>query len=160
MRIVENNPQLLVLRQRPPLGGLLAVGAMLLLMVNMLISHAQAVAFWSAAGFGAIGLSLLRTTTVTFDKTARTCSVDRFDLRGPRHTDFAFDEIVDVRIEPAPRARGIGAMSCRFSLVTADAVVPLNDGYEPGPERYRLMREDILEAVFAGRPRPDIAQAA
>ena len=76
----------------------------------------------------------------------------RPELRGFKRCDLTFDEFTDIRIDPTP-ARGVGA--CRFSLITADAVISLSLHYEPGPEPYRRMRDEIIDVVFSGRHRPD-----
>jgi hypothetical protein len=46
------------------------------------------------------------------------------------------------------------ALSCRLSLVTASAIVPLTVGYEPDQKRYNTMRDAVLEAVIGDGPAP------
>jgi hypothetical protein len=100
------------------------------------------------------GFAFLRATDVTFDKVARICAIRRFDVLRLRRTRLAFADIVDVRVEIAPMQDSEDVLSCRLSLVTASAVLPLTAGYEPDQKRYNAMRDVVLEAVFGHSPRP------
>jgi hypothetical protein len=156
MRIVENTPARLVLRDRPPWAGPLLLAAMGLAILGDAAYRVPLRSQWSLlllAGVVVV-LVLVRSSEAIFDKASRTCAVRRFDLGGLRRCNLAFGDIVDVAIQPSRRTGGSGAMSSRLSLVTAEAVIPLMLFDEPGPERHRIMRDNILDAVFADRPRP------
>jgi hypothetical protein len=97
---------------------------------------------------------LLRATDVTFDKIDRICAIRRFDVLRVTRTRLAFADITDIRVEIAPMPDDGATISCRLSLVTASAVVPLTASYAPDQPRYNAMRDTVLEAVFEDRPRP------
>jgi len=71
-----------------------------------------------------------------------------------RHTRLAFEDVTDVRVEIGPSPDDSAAISCRLSLVTASAVVPLTASYGPYQERYNAMRDTVLELVFRDGTRP------
>jgi hypothetical protein len=91
---------------------------------------------------------------VTFDKIDRICAIRRFDVLRVTRTRLAFADITDIRVEIAPMPDDGATISCRLSLVTASAVVPLTASYAPDQPRYNAMRDTVLEAVFEDRPRP------
>ncbi len=45
-------------------------------------------------------------------------------------------------------------LSCRLSLVTASAIVPLTMSYQPDQPRFDAMRETVFETVFGDGKRP------
>ena len=67
---------------------------------------------------------------------------------------LAFDDILNARVEIEPMPDNPAVPSCRLSLVTKAAVIPLTAGYEPSQERHDAMREAVLDAIFNGRPHP------
>ena len=69
-------------------------------------------------------------------------------------TQLGFDDIVDARVDIEPMPDDPAAPSCRLSLVTKSAAVPLTAVYEPGAERYDIMRNAVLDAVFGKTTRP------
>jgi hypothetical protein len=150
MRIVENTAERLVLRDGRLWSALIILtlaGAMMLTGIGY---HASVRGLWPVLLPLTLLLVLFRFSQVTFDKVRRTCVVRRFDLRGLKRWDVAFGDIVKVAVEPAPTNRGISAMCCRMSLVTKAAAIPLTCAYEPGPERYRIMQQQILDVLSAG----------
>lgn len=150
MRIVENTPARLVLQDGRRWAGALIAAAMGLVILGEAAYRVPLRDQWVLLLLAGLALALFRTSQATFDKTRRTCAVRRFALSGWRRWNLAFDDILDVRVEPSRRAGGISAMSSRLCLVTADALVPLTLSDEPGPERHRIMRDDILEALSPG----------
>jgi hypothetical protein len=100
------------------------------------------------------GLAFLRATDVTFDKVGRICAIRRFDVLRVKRTQIAFADIVDVRVEIEPMPDNPASISCRLSLVTASAVIPLTASYEPDQDRYSAMRDAVLEVVFKDRQKP------
>ena len=97
------------------------------------------------------GLAFLRATDVTFDKIGRICTIRRFDVLRVIRRRLAFADIADVSVEIGPSPGDSTDISCRLSLVTASAVVPLTTSYEPDQARYNAMREAVLEVVFKDR---------
>jgi hypothetical protein len=96
----------------------------------------------------------LRATDVTFDKLQRICSIRRLDVFRVTRMQLAFDDICDARVEFEPMPDDPASPSCRLSLVTKSAVVPLTASFEPNLERFDAMRQTVLDTIFAGRPRP------
>jgi hypothetical protein len=99
-------------------------------------------------------LAFLRATDVTFDKIGRICAIRRLDVLRLMRKRLPFEEILDARVEIAPFPESASVLSCRLSLVTASAVVPLTTGYEPNYERHNAMRNAVLDAVFKDASRP------
>lgn len=66
---------------------------------------------------------------------------------------------MNVRVEFAPSPDSWDVISCRLSLVTASAIMPLTASYRPDQERYNAMRDTILETVFKDTPRPAAVDA-
>ncbi|SHL42654.1 hypothetical protein SAMN05444159_5874 [Bradyrhizobium lablabi] len=67
---------------------------------------------------------------------------------------LASADIIDARVEIAPMPDNPAAPSCRLSLVTASAILPLTIGYEPDHARYSAIRDVVLEAVFGDGQKP------
>ena len=147
MRIVETTPSRVILRHRTVWGALLLLigGGLALLSAA---DNLRLATPWLGLLLAAAGLVLMRSNKVTFDAERRICTLSRLTLLRLRRRELAFDEITDLSIEPSRRKGGIAAMCCRFSLVTDREVIPLMETYEPGPERYRIMREEVLGLVF------------
>jgi hypothetical protein len=102
-------------------------------------------------------LAFLRASDVTFDKITRACTIRRLDVLRLTRTRLGFEDIVDARVEIEPMPDDPRAPSCRLSLVTTSAAVPLTAAYEPSKERYAAMREAVLDTIFGDRPRPAAA---
>jgi hypothetical protein len=97
-------------------------------------------------------LAFLRATDVTFDKIERSCAIRRLDVLRLTRIRLVFADITDARVEIVPMPDNAADPSCRLSLVTASAVVPLTAGYEPSQERCNAMRDAVLDVVFGGWP--------
>src|SRR5947209_4044465 len=104
MRIVENTPSRLVLRDRTLWVSVFCFGAAFALLLQILSGHPDRRALIPAGLFAAFGLLFLRATDVVFDKARRLCLVVRLDLFRRRRRTISFDEIVDILVEPAPVA--------------------------------------------------------
>jgi hypothetical protein len=147
MRIVENTPARLVLRDRTLWISIVCFAAGAVPMAFF----SGGVAPWRLLGGSAFffisGLLTLRTSDVIFDKVARTCDINRFDVLRRKRTRLAFADIVDVRVEREPTEMNRRAALCRLSLVTDASVLPLTAGYSGGPERFDAIRKTILSAL-------------
>lgn len=156
MRIVENRPERLVLRDRT-----LWVSAVVILGAAMAVlnfaQHPHALPLLPVALAGAfacaVALFALRSSDVVFDKRARTCRVRRLDMLKLTRRSLAFDDIQDVRVDVS-LGSGVSAISCRLALVTSAGELPLTAAFEPGELRYDVMREALAEVVFDRKPRP------
>jgi hypothetical protein len=154
MRIVENSPERVVLRDRTLwvcwvcLAGAAAIAA------HYAVTLTEPRQLIPAALTAAMGLFFLRASDVVFDKARKVCAVRRRDIWRVTQAEVEFRDIVDVRVEPMPVQDDEGGFKCRLSLVTAQGVLPLSAGYEPGLQRYEEMRETLLDTVMRGRPRP------
>lgn len=153
MRITENTPVRLTLRDRTLWISVVCFAAAGF-EVAWFATHCGE---WSqlvpAAVAVAFGLAFLHATDVTFDKIGRTCTVRRFDFIRAMRKQFAFHDIMDIKIEVCPGTDSDG-ISCRLSLVTVSGVVPLTTGYEPDLSRHNTMRDTLLDALCGNDPRP------
>jgi hypothetical protein len=161
MRIIENSPSQLRLRDHTFWVSILCVGMAAALAARFLVAGEPAgqdlptgAVVLLALGFA---FGFLHATDVTIDKPGRTCAVRRLDGFRLTRVSLRFDEIADIRveIEPMPDSHVVG---CRLALVTASGVTSLTAAYQPSLERFNQMRETILEVVKPGRaraPAPD-----
>jgi hypothetical protein len=154
MRISQNTPSHLKLRDRTLWISVVCFAAAAILLVRFAFDRDQSDQLIPAALSVMFGLAFLRATDVTFDKIDRICSVRRFDVVRMMRMRLAFEEITDVRVEIAPMPDDAAVLSCRLSLVTASAIMPLTASYQPDQARFNAMRDMVLEAVFGNRPRP------
>jgi hypothetical protein len=153
MRIAEDTPSRLVLRDRTFWISLICFGAAAALLVRFALA-ADKHLLVGAALFFLFGLPFLRATDLAFDKYQRLCSLRRLDVLRVRRQTLAFEDIRDIRVEVDPMAGDSHVISCRFALVTTSAVIPLTIAYEPDLERYNGMRETILDTLFTTSHRP------
>ena len=151
MRIVENTPSRLVLRDRTLWISAVLLGAAVVLLAHYVRAHDQTLI--PALVSVAFALPFLRSTDVIFDKSERICALRRFDMLQMTSTRLEFRDLKDIRVETCPMDDS-QAVSCRLSLVTASATLPLTVSYEPSLERYNQMRETIVDAVFAAGHKP------
>jgi hypothetical protein len=156
MRIVENSPSCLRLRDRTLWISVVCFGAVVITLVGAILHADRPGMLVSAAMFIIFALAFLRATDVTFDKEKRLCDIRRLDMMRLKRMRFAFADIVDARVEIAP-VEEPAVLSCRLSLVTLSGVVPLSAGYEPDEQRYDAMRDAVLDTVIAAGPRPAAA---
>jgi hypothetical protein len=154
MRISENTPSRLKLRDRTLWISGICFAAAAILIARFAFDRDQPEQLIPAALSLFFGLAFLRATDVTFDKVQRICAIRRFDVLRLTRTSLAFADITDVRVEIAPMQDTEDVLSCRLSLVTASAILPLTAGYEPDQKRYDAMRDTVLDAVFGDGPRP------
>jgi hypothetical protein len=156
MRIIENTPARLMLRDRTlRISVVCFAGAGF-----QVASFAAHGGEWSqlvlAALAVALGLPFLRATDVTFDKIRRTCTLRRFDIIRAMRKQLAFRDIRDIRVDVCPGndSDDSDGISCRLSLVTASGVVPMTVCYEPDLSRHNAMRDMLLDTLFGDSPRP------
>jgi hypothetical protein len=154
MRVTENTSSRLTLRDRTLWISAICFAAAAVIIARVAFDHDQSEQLIPAALCVLFGLPFLRTTDVTFDKIDRICAIRRFAMLRMTRTHLAFADITDIRVEIAPMPDDAASISCRLSLVTASAVVPLTPSYEPDQARYNAMRETVLEAVFNDGARP------
>jgi hypothetical protein len=153
MRIVENSPERVVLRDRTLWFSWICLGAAAAVGGRFAVAHGDPRQLFAVAFVAAFGLFFLRATDVVLDKSRSTCAVRRRDIWRVTQFELGFRDILDVRVEPMPM-QDDGGFKCRLSLVTAQAVLPLSAGYEPDLQRYEEMRETLLDTMMQGRPRP------
>lgn len=154
MRIPENTPSRLRLRDRTLWISLVCFAGAAAIVVRVAVDRDPSEQLIPAALIVVFGLAFLRATDVTFDKVGRICAIRRFDVLRVKRTQIAFADIVDVRVEIEPMPDNPASISCRLSLVTASAVIPLTASYEPDQDRYNAMRDAVLEVVFKDRRKP------
>jgi hypothetical protein len=154
MRITENTPSRLELRDRTLWMSVVCFAAMAIFVVRFGFVSNQPAVLIPAALFLMFALAFLRATDVTFDKTKRVCDIRRLDVLHQTRLRLAFTDITDARVELVPMPDNPADPSCRLSLVTTSAVVPLTAGFEPSQARYNAMRDAVLEAVFGDGKRP------
>jgi hypothetical protein len=154
MRISENTPSHLRLRDRTLWISVVCFAAAVILFARAAFDQEPLEQLVPAALSVVFGLAFLRATDVTFDKVARVCAVRRLDVLRIKRMRLAFADITDVRVEVGPSPGDSSDISCRLSLVTASAVVPLTVSYEPDQARHDAMRDAVLEVVFENGKRP------
>jgi hypothetical protein len=153
MRIAENTPSRLVLRDRTLWISAVCFTAAAALVGRVAFDLDDASQLVPAALSVLFGLAFLRATDVTFDKTKGTCLVRRLDVLRLTCRRVAFHDIIDVRID-IDRSHDPDDLTYRLSLSTTSAIIPLSATYEPGFERYSGMREAVLDAVSNTAQRP------
>jgi hypothetical protein len=152
MRIVENSPSRLRLRDRTRWVSAACLGSTLILAGGAIFTK-QPDLFYTAALFLVFAVLALHATDVTFDKTRRICDLRRLNMLRLTRMHIAFEDILDVRIDltPVDDAR---TLLCRLSVVTPSGRVPLSAAFEPDEARYEAMRDAVLDTVIAAGPRP------
>jgi len=145
MRIVEDRPDRLVLRDRSVVitGVCLAAGLATALMAARYGGPAQLVPALMFAGFGAAFFNL---SDATFDLAARTVSLRRINALGVRRQVLSFDAIEAARVETTSTDGGRTTMA-RLALTAGGRAIPLTTAYSPGLERHEAMREAIAAAL-------------
>jgi hypothetical protein len=154
MRISENTPPRLTLRDRTLWISGLCFGLAGIFTVRLAFVPDQPSLLVSAALFLMFGLAFLHATDVTFNTIERICAIRRLDVVRLTPLRLAFEDIIDVGVETAPFPEGERVPSCRLSLATASAIVPLRASYQPDHERFNVMRDTVLEVVLGNRRRP------
>jgi hypothetical protein len=153
MRIAEDTPSRLVLRDRTLWISLLCFGGAAALLARFAVVWDKQLLIGAGLSL-AFGLPFLRATDLVFDKAQRLCDLRRLDMVRVTRLSLNFSEIRDIQVEVEPMAGGSDVISCRFSLVTGSDVIPLTVAYEPDLERYNRMREIILDTLFPAARRP------
>ena len=153
MRIVEDTPSRLALRDRTLLISLVCFGGAVALLVRFFIDRDNGLLVGAGLSL-AFGLPFLRATDLVLDKDQRLCSLRRLDVLRVRRQTLAFEDISDIRVEVEPMGGDSQVISCRFGLVTSSSVIPLTVAYEPDLERYDRMRDTVLDTLFHAGARP------
>ena len=154
MRIVEDTATHLRMRDRTLWISILCFGMAALQIIFVAIGRDEPSHLLLAVVEVAFGLAFFRATDVTFDKIGRTCGIRRFDVVRVMRARLAFDDIRDIKVEVSPSGDTSEAPSCRLSVVTASAAIPLTISYEPDWARCNGMRDTLLNTVFAADARP------
>jgi hypothetical protein len=147
VRIIEDSPATLRLRDRTLWISVLSSAAAAFLVYRVVAHRAHPNNYYSAAFLAVFGFAFLGMADVEFDKVRRVCTLRILKLVRLTRASLPFDSISDVRVEIAPSVGTSNATTCRLSLVTTSGVMPLTTSYEPTFERYERMRETILGAL-------------
>lgn len=152
MRIVENSPTRIVVRDRTSWISIV-LGAGAIFVAVLAISRGEPKALISAGLCIVFAIAFLRTSDVIFDKVARSCTLKRRDMWRITRKVVQFasieDVLIDTMVSDAP-----GGIAYRLSLSTSEGAVPFSATYEPGQDRYREMRMVIVNAVFGQATAP------
>lgn len=153
MRIAEDSPQRLVLRDRTLWIGVLLVFAAAFL-VYMSLRQAHPAGMWVGAGlFVLFGLAFFSASDVVFDRSTGEVTLTRLVLWRRSQRVLRFSEIKGVEIQESPGER---VPTCRLALVTAERSFPLTTVYDRGRKDYEAMRAAVLRAMgHAGESAPD-----
>jgi hypothetical protein len=154
MRIVENSPTRLVLRDRTYWITIVCFAAALFGAGYFALHRGDPRQLIPIGLFAAFGLAFLRSTDVVFDKIDRRCVVRRRDMVKVTSTELLFHDLTDIKVDVSALGER-GQVSCRLALVTASQTLPLTASFEPDLTRYNTMREAIVAVVFGpGRNAP------
>lgn len=146
MRVVENGPCRLVLRDRTSWISFFCWIAALII-AAFALRRGEPKALVSAGLFFLFGIGFFRNSKAVFDKSSRSCSLSRLDMWRVSRTTVPFDAIQDIVVEPMIGNDSPNASLCRLSLESADAVTPLSSSYEPDLARYEAIRELVLTFI-------------
>jgi hypothetical protein len=153
VRIAEDSPQRLVLRDRTLWIGVLFLFAAVFL-VYMSFRQPHPAGMWVGAGlFVLFGLAFFSASDVVFDRATGEVTLIRLMLWRRSQRVLRFSEIKEVQIEDSPGER---VPTCRLALVTAERSFPLTTVYDQGRKSYEEMRAAVLRALGrAVGPVPD-----
>jgi hypothetical protein len=152
VRIVQDTPSRLILRDRTLWSSVICLGGAAILVGHFALRGGAAAEQLLPAALSVLfGLAFLHATDVHFDKILRTCAITRLDVVRLTRRRLSFDDIVDVRIDISRFPDGDEA-GCRFSIVTSSGAIPLTAAYEPDPERYSAMRSTLLDMLLDSAP--------
>ncbi|HLI66254.1 MAG TPA: hypothetical protein VKU90_07795 [Caulobacteraceae bacterium] len=152
MRIVEDTPQRVVLRDRTLWITWVCFGAAAFIAVQGAAHQMGTRAIFPAVIFFLFGAFFLRSTDALFDKAAHVLTLRRRNILAVTRNEIPFDQIQDIKVEPFVGSHG--RPSCRLVLSLADGPLPLTASFEGDEERYAAVRETLADIVFAGRARP------
>jgi hypothetical protein len=158
MRIVEDSPQRLVLRDQSIWITAICVVASAFLLYELYINQEIGTQAAIVLFFALFGFAFLRISNIEFDKVSQVCILNKFSVfKGIRLT-IRFADITDIKIDIEPLTDS-QRENCRLSLATASGMIPLSDIYQPDIKRYNEIRNTILEALgkqeaLASQPDP------
>ena len=154
MRIVENSPNRVVLRDRTAWISFVCGGAAVII-AAIAISRGEPKALISAALFAMFAIAFLRTSDVIFDKVARSYTLRRRDMWRVTRKVIPFasikDVLIDTMVSDAP-----GATFYRLSLSTSEGDVPFSVSYEADADRFEQMRSVLVNAIFGQASAPPL----
>jgi len=104
VRIAENSPDRLVLRDRSAWMAILLLGAAVLIAGSFVLVPGQPGQLVVAAFFAVGGLVFLRTSNVIFDKGSRTCFVRRRDIFKVTQRAIPFADITALLRNTRPKS--------------------------------------------------------
>lgn len=153
MRIVENSPSCLRLRESSGYLPLFLGAVAVLLTIVIIVHHLDFKQLINAFLFAVAAVFFRRDSRITLDKRARRCGVWRRDMWRRSYRAIPFDEINDVEVEIQRPDTSVQAHS-RLSLLTSSGPVPLTASFRADLDAQVALREAMLDVIFAGRPRP------
>lgn len=157
MRITENSPQRLVLKDRSWWISWLCFAAAAFMLYQMLAHDASRDALFAVAFLAVFGLVFLRSSDVVFDKATGLCDLRELKVIRVKRMSIRFSDIEDVQVDIEPMDTS-QVESCRLSLKTATGIIPLTDVYQPDLKRYDAMRDAVMDALSrpaSANPQPD-----
>ena len=147
MRIAEQSPQRLVLKDQSIWTTVVCFAAAALLVIVPLLSGVRRPNPWVSILFIIFGLAFLRSSTIVFDRASGTCIVSKLSVLKRSMISIPFADIQNVDLQPEPLNSDARLPSYRLTLTTASGAVPLSDTYEPNFDRHNAIRRAILEML-------------
>ncbi len=158
MRIVENSPQRLILRDQSIWITAVCFAAAAFLAGFAAFRASTAHGLWLTAFLFAIfGLVFLRRAVVEFDKLTGLCTINKLKVFKRTRLSIPFTDIQDVKIEVEPLNLGSEREHYALSLTTSSRIVPLSVTYEPGIGHFNEIRAAILETLLFTETIPPIS---
>ena len=159
MRIVEDSPQRLVLRDQSIWITAACAASSAFLLYELYINQRLGTQAAIVLLFAFFGFAFLRVSNIEFDKVSQVCILSKLSVFKRTRLTIRFADIADVKIDIEPLNTDSQRENCRFSLATASSVIPLSDIYQPDIKRYNEIRNTILEALgkqeaLASQPDP------
>jgi len=149
MRIVEDKPERMVLRDRT-LWVSLVTGPLALLLVVVTIGKPAWAPGLAAAVLGLCAFVFFNSTDVVLDRLARTIDLRRMSMGRTRTWSLRFDEIAQVRVDRTSGGRN--GPTFRLTFLTAGGAIPLTAAYEGGQAKYDDMLKRVRDALRSAGP--------
>jgi len=129
MRIVENSPTRLRLRDRTLWISGVCFAAAIAIAAGVVVKHAPLTALTPAALFLLFGLAFLQATDAVLDRERGTCRIWRLRALKTSTRELKFADITDIRVDTRLSTGANPVIMCRLVLVTAAEVIPLTASY-------------------------------
>jgi hypothetical protein len=159
VRIVENSPSYLRLRETSGILPAILFGCAALIVVVVIAERADLRQLISAALFAASAVFFRRIARIELDKSGRVARISRVDMWRPSERLIGFDDISDVQVEVMRPDTSVQPHT-RLGLATTQGHVPLTAGYSAALDAHLALRETMVDAIFSGRARPARLDAA